>query len=408
MKFHVARQPIFNRKLQVYGYELLYRQTDTENFYNPPPHIDGDQASSNVIINSFYNIGIDEMTAGRKAFINFTGNFIAQEVATLFPSETLVVEILESVLPTDEIIERCEELKRLGYDLALDDYVLTPENEDLLKIADIVKVDFTQANSADIERTMRAALRPGLRFLAEKIETREMSEAAQQLGFHFYQGYFFSKPVIVSGEEFRPLPVNCLRLIQLVNRPDFNFTRVSAIIMRDVSLSYQLLKLVNSVAFGFTVKIKTIHHALVALGTREVRKWVSLVSMMGISAGQPRELNRVSLIRAKFCETIAIVLGKYDGADAFMAGLFSLMDVIMARPFEVIFRDIAVSDETRAALVDGKGPYRVFIDLILTYERGEWDEMEELAARAGLSPDTVGDAYRDAVHSCNEIFGSVE
>lgn len=404
MKFHVARQPIFDRKLKVYGYELLYRRTNRENFYNPSPDIDGDEATSNVIINSFYNIGIDEMTAGRKAFINFTGNFLAQEIATLFPSNKLVIEILETVTATDEVVERCKELRGMGYIIALDDFVLRPENEGLLPIADIVKVDFMLSEPAEIARVLRAAPK-SIHFLAEKIETREMYERALQMGFELYQGYFFSKPIIVTGESLRPVPVNCMRLLQLVNRPDFSFRRVAQIVMQDVSLSYQLLKLVNSVAFGFTTKIKTIQHALVVLGTKEVRKWVSLVSMMGIGEGQPRELNRISLTRAKFCEYLGGHLGGVDVNDVFMTGLFSLMDVMMGKPFDEIFHDIPVSDELFEALVDGKGPHKPYLDLAVAYEQGAWEQVDELAAKIGTNADVAADAYREALRWTNELVG---
>lgn len=405
MKFHVARQPIFNRKLKVYGYELLYRQADTDNFYNPQTHIGGDEATSNVIVNSFYNIGINDMTAGRRAFINFTGNLLVQEIATLLPNDKLVVEVLEDVQATPVILERCRQLKDMGYEIALDDFVLSKENEALCDLADIIKIDFMQTSIPVIDQMMRRTRRPGLRFLAEKIETREIYDKAMNMGFSYFQGYFFSKPLIISGEDVRPLPVNCVKLIQMVNYSEIDFRQVGRIIMRDVSLTYQLLKLVNSAAFGFRGRIKTVHHALVALGSNEVRKWVSLVSMMGINKSNPRELNRISIIRAKFCEGMASYVTPSDPNSLFMTGLFSLMDVIMGRTFDTIFRDIGVSEETQDALLEGTGPHAIPLKLAVAYERGEWEEVDRIAQQQGISVDVLGDIYQNAVHWCSSMLG---
>jgi len=403
MKFHVARQPIFTQNLQAYGYELLYRRMDTENYFNPLATPNGDEATSSVIINSFHNIGLDKLTGGKKAFVNFTGNFLAQQIATLFPRDALVVEILESVVASKDVIERCMELKRLGYTLALDDYVMLPENVDLLPLADIVKVDFMQSGEEEIARMCRV-VRPTTHLLAEKIETREMYETAVKMGFRLFQGYFFAKPKIISGEAPRPISVHSLELLRLVNKPDFSFRRVAQVIMRDVSLSYQLLRLVNSVVFGFTTEIRTIHHALVALGQNEVRKWVSLVSMMGMSEDQPRELHRISLTRAKFCEQLGSTNGQVDSCDVFMAGLFSLIDVMMNRSFEEIFFSISASEELRATFVEGTGIYRPYIDVVIAYERGDWEKVDELAVGLGMHADGIADAYTQALQWTNELI----
>lgn len=403
MKYHIARQPIFNRKMQVFGYELLYRRIDTENFY-ATGFVSDDEASSSVILNSFFNYGIKEMTGGRPAFINFTSNLLTNQIATLFPSDALIIEILETVEETPEILDRCRELKAMGYRLALDDFVLTEKNIHLAELADIIKIDFTLSSIDEIQSTISRLRRDNLTFLGEKIETQEMFKQAMQMRFNFFQGYFFAKPLIVSGESLRPLAVNYLRLIQMVNKPEFSFRSVTHIIMQDVFLSFQLLKLVNSVAFGFQTRIKTIHHALVALGSSEVRKWVSLISMMGVCSG-PKELHKISLGRAKFCEMLAPIVGyKGDPSALFFTGLFSTMDVITNRPFDVICSEIAVSDETYDALVHKKGSHYPFLALSMNYEQGEWGKVNVFADELGISTSDLGNMYLQAIAWCDSIL----
>lgn len=405
MQFHVARQPIFDRKMQVYAYELLYRQMDTDGAYKPSSDVSDDQASSSVIFNSFYNINIQEMTGGRPAFINFTANLINMEIATLLPPQTLVVEILETVKVTPEIVRRCQELKAQGYRIALDDFIPHENAAQLVRIADIIKIDFLSLSIAQIRHIMHTLKRPGLLFLAEKVETQDAFQQALKMGFDFFQGYFFSRPVIVSGEDLRPLPSNCLRLMQMVHRPEISFRAVERVVMQDVSLSYQLLKLVNSVGFGFHNRILTIHHALVALGTIEVRKWITFISMMHINRQGAKELHRQSLIRAKFCEFLATStrLGG-DPSSLFFTGLFSLMDVITNRSYESIFHDIKVDSHTADALIRKTGPYYPHLLLATSYERGDWKRVEDFSRGLNVSTDLLGDAYRRALLWCDQIL----
>ena len=268
MDAYLARQPIFDKYQNVFGYEILYRDSNTNCYLSDDP----DKASCNVMLNSFNLIGIENLTAGKKAFINFTENLLEKEVATLFSRENLVIEILETVKPSKEIVDSCKELKKQGYTLALDDFIFQKEYIPLIEIADIIKIDFL-ATPKDELKSLTMGLKPyNTMLLAEKIETYKDFENAKEWGYSLFQGYFFSKPIILSIQDIPPLKINYLQLLQKINEDAFNFNEIAEIISRDISLSYKLLRLVNSVAFGLRNKIKSVKHALVIMGTKEVKK----------------------------------------------------------------------------------------------------------------------------------------
>lgn len=403
---HVARQPIYNASMRVYGYELLYRSGAEDTSFNT--RVDPDAASSRVIINSFHSIGIDKLTGPRKAFINFTGKLLNCEAATLFSPEKLVVEILENVQTDPQIVNKCVMLKRKGYRIALDDFTYFPGCEPLVELADFVKLDFMRTPPEELRHLSRILRRPGLALVAEKVETREQFLFAQQLGCSFFQGYYFSKPVVFSHRDVQPITNNQLKLLNIVNKEEFELAEVSAIVQTDLALTYKLLRLVNCVAFGFRYRIRTVHHALVALGIREVRKWVTLIAMMDAHNGQGNELVRASLIRAKLLEEMALQrgMGSNEANDLFMLGLLSMMDVIMDQPFSEILSGLSLDERVRTALNGRTGPFTPYLELAENYETGCWEVVFDLASKLTLDHKLMTRSYREALNWCISIFGS--
>lgn len=394
MDMFIARQPVFNSDLSVFGYELLYRKSNVNRFVDT----DADEASSNVIINSFHVFGIDRMTGGGKAFINFTDNLLLQGVATLFPKETLVVEILETVTPSPEIVAACQDLKRLGYLLALDDFVDDPVYQPLVELADFIKVDFMALSPKDCQAMVRSKKNGRIRFLAEKIETQEAFLQAKAWGYSLFQGYFFSKPVIQPVGEIPPMKLNQLRLLELLNRPETEFAGISALVIRDVSLSYKLLRLINSPAFGLLATIDSVRHALVMLGLSELRKWLSLIIMRGLAEDKPAELIHQSLVRARMLEQLGKTLGwRTSEDDLFLLGLFSFLDVLLERPLADLLEGLVVPEKVKAALLRGEGLYGFLLSLMQSYEKGEWDEAFRLADLLGLERLKLIPAYKEAL-----------
>ena len=393
----VARQPIFDDKLRIYGYELLFRSTSASVGFDG---IDGSTATSETIVNSFHEIGIERVTGGKRAFVNFTEKLLLQGVATILPNRILVVEVLENVEPTQEIIKACERLRGGGYLVALDDFILDPKYFPLIAVADIIKVDFMSTPIDKIATFAKGMSRKPVILLAEKLETQETFEKAKELGFKLFQGYFFSKPVIVENAEpkLTPSKVNSLRLIRLSNDINVDFSKIAAIIKQDVALSYRLLRVVNSAFFGLKYTVKNIRQALAILGMDEVKKWITLISLAVVADSKPDELVTMSLTRARMMEYFAPLVGMAKQSDdMFMVGLLSLMDALMDLPIEEIAKRTNIAEHITAPLITGEGLYADILSIITLFERSEWDECFKKAEPYNLDPDQISKTYIEAI-----------
>ncbi len=404
MERFLARQPIFDHRQRIFAYELLFR-SGLDNFFDHP---DGDQATSQVIANSFLLFGIDTVTGGTRAFINFTRRLLVEEYATALPREATVVEILETVEPESEVLRACRRLKERGYTLALDDFVYEPRFEPLVELADIVKVDFMASGPQERKEMARAFLPRGIKMLAEKVETREEFQEALDMGYGLFQGYFFSKPVIVARQDIPASKLTYLRMLAELNAPDSSFGRLSQLIEGDVGLSYRLLNYINSAAFGIRNPVNSIRQALTLLGLREIRKWSSLMLLGGMSAGQPDELMVTSAVRAKFAELLARRMGLEERADdLFLMGLFSLLDVFLGRPLAELLEGLALAEDAKQALVEeggGGGPLGTIYRLVLAQEKGDWAELDRLCRELGVAPAAIPDLYTQAITWQQEIL----
>lgn len=389
----VARQPIFNKNLKIYGYELLYRfNNDCISFHG---EVSPDTATSETIFNSFHDMGIERITNGKYAFINFTERLLLDKVATLLPSKLLVIEILENIEPTDEVLESCKTHRELGYTLALDDFVLKPLYERLLPVANIVKVDFLNTPIEDIKHYMTQMSKHQVIFLAEKLETHDDFELAKSMGFSLFQGYFFSRPALVKTDmRLSPLYMNRMRLINLAFNPNANYTQIANVIKQDIALTYQLFRVVNSAYFGLDYTVRNIRQALAILGMDEIKKWVTLISMSQTNNNKPGELITMSLIRARFMELLAPYAGLSKiSEDMFIIGLMSLMDAIMDIPMEEIIARTHVSSAIAEPLLHKSGNAGDILTLIELYENSQWTEVQNIAARYNISLNRVSQAY---------------
>ena len=400
MDVFLARQPIFDTKKNAYAYEILYRN----GYVNSFPGIEADEASSKVIIDTFQTFGITNLTNGKPAFINFSENLIKNEIATLFPSASLVIEILETVNPDENIIEKCKTLKSMGYTIALDDFVYKPEYEMIIEFADIIKIDFVNSNKADIEKTITRLRGRKIKLLAEKIETHEDFEYTKKLGFTLFQGFFFSRPEILTTSRLSPLKINSLHLMSKVNQLEIDFNEISGIISRDLSLTYNLLRLVNSAAFGLRREIGSVKQALVILGEKEIRKWVTLIALNGMGQDKPDEVLRLSLIRARFAELISYKTSfKNRSADLFLTGIFSLLDVILNKPLADILDDINAPIDVKDALLNNSGVFGIIYKILRFYEKGQWEELRAHADLLNIDYREVIDDYISALLWYNKL-----
>jgi c-di-GMP-related signal transduction protein len=403
MRCFVARQPIFDRRLDVFAYELLFR-SGFDDFCDIDGS-EGDVASSEVLTTSFVITGLQELTGGRKVSINFTRNLLLQEIPTLFPPEMLLVEVLEDVTPKPEVVTACRKLKNAGYRILLDDF--TPEyfQSPLLEYADIIKVDFQECSVSDWQDIPRRLENRGLQFLAEKVETVEQFRQAVESNYTYLQGYFFSKPVVRTDSTIPGSKLVYLRIMNEINKPGVDFTDVERIVKQDVSLSYKLLRFINSAYFGLTQPVTSIGHALALLGMREVKKWVALSALSRLAEDEPQELIVHSMVRARLCECLAGKIGlRNRGQELFLMGVFSLVDAIIGKPMSEILGQLPLTEETKSALLGADHLFRDVLDLVISYERGDWPRFSSLAATIQLAEDAMPDLYRESMRWVNQAM----
>ncbi len=401
MEHFIARQPIFDTKGRVYAYELLFR-SGLHNYFDCD---DQDLAAASVIANSNLLFDLDEMTGGTKAFINCTSTVLREDLMTTLPRQQAVVEVLEDVEPDDSIIAACQRLKKQGYTLALDDFVYHENFEPLLELADIIKVDFLLSDVDEQERLAKTMIPRGIKMLAEKVETHEVYEHAKQMGYQLFQGYFFAKPVIISRKDIPTNKVQFLRILKDIHAQEVDFKKLALTIQSEVSLTYKLLKLINSAAFALRHKVTSVLQALSLLGLQEIRNWVSLLSIASMADDKPAELVVSSLIRARLCEQLAQPCKMGDRqSDMFLMGLFSLLDVIMSRPIDEILHEITVEEDILEALLGTPGTLRSVLDLVIAMEKGEWEQVSRLAAELQLEEQSLSTTYLDAVKWAQDIY----
>ncbi|MDZ5473806.1 EAL domain-containing protein [Bacillus sp. 31A1R] len=406
MEVFVARQPIFNRGEEVFAYELLYRSNE-ENVF---PNINGDQATADVIINSFLNIGIDELSDGKPCFINFTENLLKLRLPTYFRPREVIVEILETVEPSQEIINICIELKKLGYQIALDDFVFNDENPyslQLLKYANIIKVDFMATTRGMREKVEIFAKQLNLKMVAEKVETREEFEEAKSRGYHYFQGYFFARPTIVSTHDIPTYFLSYYELIQKLSTTEPCIDTITELIERDLSLSYKLLKLINSPAFRPKFKIDSIRQAVVLLGLIEIQKWIYVLAVREKSTNKhegAQEMIKLCLTRAKLCESIErLRFNKAPASGYFMTGMFSLMDSIMGVPMDKILKDLPLRDEITDALKGNQNSLKDVLDLVIAVETANWNVISEKCKVLNIEEKDLFKIYAESLNWSSEL-----
>ncbi len=401
MDVFVARQPIFDRDRKVVAYELLFR----DGFQNFFAEIDGDKATSSVLSNSFLSIGMEKLTRGKPAFINFTRKLLLDEIASLFPSHLLTIEVLETVEPEQDIIDACWKMKKNGYNIALDDFVFHEKFLPLIEIADVIKVDFMLSSIDECQRVIKQYGRKDLTFLAEKVETGEGFQKALSMGYDLFQGYFFSKPEIVCAREVPGYKHAYLQMLQEIHQPDVDFAKIESILKQDVTLSYKFLKFINSAALGVRNNIQSIRQALVLLGLKEVRKWITVISLNIIGDDKPQELLIVSLIRAKFCEGLASAVGLTPySSDLFLMGLFSTIDALIDRPMKEILETLPLADRIKQALLGETTLYRHVLETILALEMGDWNACLQRCKEFDLPESLINKAYLDAIEWAQLVY----
>jgi len=399
MQKFIARQPILDRFERVYGYELLFRAAD-EPFCRMS---DAAQASAAVISDSLLLYGLNELTGCARAFVNCARETLVKGHAATLPRERVVLEILETVNPDDEVLAACKALKAAGYMLAMDDFQ-EDGKEALAGLADIIKLDVLATTELQRQQTMHKYLPRGVKFLAEKVERRDQFLTAAAQGYAYFQGYFFCKPEVLSTRDIASVKPVHLRLLQALTKEQLHVSEVAETIRHDLSLSYKLLRFLNSARFMFRAPVTSVHQALLLLGENGIRKWVGLMALATLAAGRPSVLVSTALVRAAFCEMIATLRGDTKRAsDYFFLGLLSNLDVILCRPMLAILQELPITPDVRSALVGDPNHLHDVLETVKAYECANWAGFSALAKKQSLPEDAFSEMYLKSLRWCREL-----
>jgi len=374
MESFIARQPIFDAQRNVYGYELLFR-SGLENVFR---HSDPNQATSKVMVDSFFLFNLNDLTGGKRAFINVPREILLKEYMFFLPKEQVVVELLETVEPDPEVLQACQKLKNAGYLIAMDDFVYAPRYEPLLEFTDFVKVDFlaTTEEARESLRQKISALK--VRLVAEKVETPQMFQQGIETGYSLFQGYFFSKPAILVAKDIPTFKAHYFQLLKEIHRAGTDLNKLDQIIRQDVALTYKLLRYINSAFFGLPHKIKSVKQALVLLGEKTIKNWISFVALASMAVDKPEELLVLTVVRARFCEMLAPYFNLADRKDdSFLMGLFSLIDGFLDRPLSQILAEIPIDDPIKLALLGEPSRLGEIYQYTLSYEKAAWGDLQK-------------------------------
>lgn len=398
----LARQPIFDRKLNVVAYELLFRASTD----NRADFIDGDHATSQVLLNAFTELNITDVVGNNKAFINFTRNLILTPQP--FEKNHFVVEVLEGLKVDAELIEGIKQLKDKGYTVALDDFVLQEENLKLLDYADIVKLDVLHHSSAELEQAVATLSNYPVKLLAEKVENHKMFDHCANLGFQLFQGYFLSKPQIIKGKRVPENKRSVVSLIAKLNDSDVEIDELNCLISKDPVLSYKLLRLINSAAFGPSREVDSIQRAITLLGLDQLKSWVTLLSLSKLD-DKPSELFVNTMVRAKMCENIGMQLTDVsEPHHHYTVGLLSTLDAFIDQSLNKLIPNLNLVPTISDALLEHKGELGKVLEAVIQFEHANWDNIDwDWLHLKGVSAEDMESAYIGATAWANEAHQSI-
>ncbi len=402
MEFLIGRQAILDKNGKTFGYELLYRENIAKNVSQTD--LDGNAATSRVIVNAFINMGIDKIAKNGRVFINFTRDLLVERVYEMLPKEKIVVEVLEDVVAEDEILKSLKNAKEQGYLIALDDFVFLDHLEEMVKLADIIKVDFLELSRDEIKKQVEKYKKYNLKLLAEKVETEDDYRFALNLGFELFQGFYFTKPVIEAKKGLAPYQANIVKALRLINDPNSEIEDIIDLISGDIYLNTKLLALVNSPYFGLRTKVKTVKKAVSLLGLKKTKEWLNVLMVSKLAEDKPQELVIISTVRAKFAELLAKPF-KLEPENAYYMGLFSLIDSILGVKLEDVLKEMNYLDnDIKDALSGEPNSYRELLEFIILYENGDFLSAEEIIKKHELSDENINKYYLEAIEFADSIY----
>lgn len=391
----IARQPICNKNLKVIGFEILYRMQGGQNSATID---DPDAATIDVLLALFNDLSIEDVVGNKLAFINFTSNLILQGLPDI-PPKQLVIELLEDQTITPALLKSLARFRKQGYKIALDDFCLNRETISLVDYANIIKLDVMEQEPETWAEYIPLLKEKGVALLAEKVESYEIYERCCELGFQLFQGYFFSKPKVISGKRMNNNEVTILNLLSEINKISVDFNTVTRLISQDVTLSYNLLRTINSGLFSLPTQVTSIKHAITLLGLSTLKNWINLLSLSSLG-NKPQILTDLVMLRAKMCEMIGQKInGTLKADDFFTVGLLSLIDAFFDMPMKLLLGKLSISKEIKQALLNREGELGMALECAISYQDGKWQQAakNQLVRNKQITPSDLNAIYLESI-----------
>lgn len=395
----MARQPIFNTKMQTVAYELLHRSDANDN--NAVFNFCGSLATIDVLLNSYTSVYQDKLLKRMPAFINLTYDLIVDNTLPDLPNNQIVLEILEDVKVTDELIKSVQALRKKGYTIALDDFLYDDQYIPLLKLAQIIKVDVMDMSFQQVTEQVEKLRTYKVALLAEKIETHEMYNHCKALGFKLFQGYFLSKPKIIENTKIEPSKLKLLSIIQALQNPNISNEELEKLILKDPVFTFKLLRIVNSSANGLVREISSVKETINILGVGEVKKWALIIVMIS-NEEKPEELATQLLIRGKMCEKVALSNGISDVSGYMIAGMISGLNAMLDIEMSDLLEQVPLSSEIKTAINEGQGDMGKILYNTINFTCGNWKKLS-----TGIDSEVYDSAYRESINWASESMGAV-
>lgn len=399
----IARQPIFDRSMRVYGYELLYRDSKDAKTFNKSHSA---ERATATVLGGLFELGINSISNNKISFVNFNYDFLLSDSIELIEPDNLIIEILEDTYIDDNILNRIKDLKDKGYKIALDDFRESYDNFPLISLADIIKYDIISTPLDTIKSEVNRAVADRKILLAEKVETKKEYEMAKEMGFHLFQGYFFEKPIIIGkSNNKKSIKLSYIRIINELRSSEPSYDNLANIIKRDVNMSYRLLSLVKRNNSGEKDILYTIKDSLIYMGLKQIDRWINILMLQDLSTDKPIELTRKSIIRSEFGGSMAKD-SKLKNRDIEIYGmlLFSTLDAILDQSMEEALEAISVTEDMKKALLNGEGDLAPMLKLVYAYERGERNKVRLLSEKININENQIIEKYLKSLEYSDNII----
>ncbi|XPF94843.1 EAL and HDOD domain-containing protein [Colwellia sp. RE-S-Sl-9] len=397
---YIARQAIFNRQSKTIGYELLFRDSPDNKF----PEIDQDVATSKLIIQNHIHGSISAISLGKPAYINFTEKSLINKYPLMFDKSSIVIELVGHEKITDRLIKIIKYYFDKGYKIALTEYNLSEQWDALFPYLYLLKVNLDKVNPKQLPAVVKRLKPFNIKISAERVETRFQYLSLVEVGFDYYQGFFYHEPEIIEGKALTPIKTQMLELMSETFNSPLVYERIADIISHDVNLSVSLLKMVNNVATGTRVEITSLKQATAYLGEEKLKQFVAILALSKLTTDKTDEISKQALITGKLMASIASHSKFASVRDyAFITGLLSSIEVLLGMPISDIVKTMPLAKPIEDALINRSGVLGELLDFTMHYITGQDVDIVEQMNAYELNSETLHQEFIDASLWCQQL-----